>query len=111
MLRSFRLIPLIVAAAFAVVGPARANETTCSDRLCDEQQIGPYVAPDIAPPDLSRRFDPRGKPIPVPVPGLDGVVVRHRSGAGVWIGEAPGNANLFVKPGREGVTLDMRVDF
>jgi hypothetical protein len=106
-----RLIPLIFAATLGAASMARASETTCSERICDEQQIGPYVAPDIAPPDLSRRFDPRGRPIPVPVPGLEGVVVRHRPGAGVWIGEAPGNANLFVKPGREGVTVDMRVDF
>ena len=111
MLNLPRVIPLILAATLGGAGLARASEAACADKLCDEQQIGPYVAPDIAPPDLSRRFDPRGKAIPVPIPGMEGVVVRHRPGAGVWIGEAPGNANLYVKPRREGVTMDMRVDF
>lgn len=101
----------LCAAALLAGAPARANEAVCSDKSCDEQQIGPYVAPDIAPPDLSKRFDPRGRAIPVPIPGADGVVVRHRPGAGVWLGEAPGSANVFLKPGRERVTVDMKVDF
>lgn len=89
-------------------GPAAASGA-CHEPACDEQQIGPYVAPDIEAPDLENRFDPRGKAIAVP--GLNGVVVRHRPGAGVWLGEAPGRANVFVKPGRDRLTLDMKLDF
>ncbi len=104
------IAPFLVALATALIAaPASANENGCSEKGCDEQQIGPYVAPDIAPPDLEGRFDPRGKP--VSIPGVSGVVVRHRSGAGVWVGEAPGNANVFIKPGRESVTVNMKVDF
>lgn len=95
---SLALLPAGLAVASAV----------CAERACDEQQIGPYVAPDIEAPNLENRFDPRGKP--VPIPGLEGVV-RHRPGAGVWLGEAPGDANLFLKPGRDRLTLDMKLDF
>jgi anaerobic selenocysteine-containing dehydrogenase len=34
-----------------------------------------------------------------------------RPGAGVWVGAAPGNSNLFLNPGRERFTLDMKFDF
>lgn len=105
-----RLAPILVALATVFsAAPGRADERGCAERVCDEQQIGPYVAPDIAPPNLEGRFDPRGKPMSIP--GLNGVVVRHRPGAGVWLGEAPGKANVFIKPGRERVTVDMKVDF
>lgn len=97
-----------LAAALLATGPARAS-APCSDPACDEQQIGPYVAPDIETPNLAERFDPRGKPLAVP--GLNGVVVRHRPGAGVWLGEAPGSANLFLKPGRQGASVGLKVDF
>jgi hypothetical protein len=103
-----------ICAAAALAGMAAASSVAnaaCPEPVCDEQQIGPYVAPDIAPPDLAGKFDPRGKPIPIPLPGLDGFVVRHRPGAGVWVSEAPGKANVFVKPGRERVTVDVKVDF
>ncbi|MBX9759315.1 MAG: hypothetical protein K2Y29_11115 [Beijerinckiaceae bacterium] len=93
----------------AMLPPGSAHATAvCSEPSCDEQQIGPYVAPDIEAPNLENRFDPRGKP--VPVPGLPGVV-RHRPGAGVWLGEAPGSANLFLNPARDRVTVDMKLDF
>lgn len=103
-------IRLLLAAASLALMPtgAASASVVCSERSCDEQQIGPYVAPEIEAPNLEDRFDPRGRP--VPVPGLQGVV-RHRPGAGVWLGEAPGNANLFLNPGRDRVTLDMKVDF
>lgn len=97
--------------ACLAAAPAGANQPMCSEAACDEQQIGPYVGPDIAQPDRDDRFDPRGRPVRVPVPGLDGVVVRHRPGAGVWVSEAPGKANVFINPGRERVTLDVKVDF
>jgi hypothetical protein len=104
---------LFAAASFACLttAPAAANQPVCSEAACDEQQIGPYVGPDIALPDRGERFDPRGRPVKVPVPGLDGVVVRHRPGAGVWVSEAPGKANVFIKPSRERVSLDVKVDF
>lgn len=104
---------ILFAAASAVffgAAPAHAGGT-CSEYACDEQQIGPYVAPDIALPDIERKHDPRGKPVSVPLPGLEGVVVRHRPGAGLWLGAAPGNAHLFLKPGRARVSVDMKLDF
>ena len=105
--------PALLALGFTVsaIAFAGANEVVCSEKICDEQQIGPYVAPDIPTPNTENRFDPRGKPIPVPVPGMDGVVVRHRPGAGVWLGSAPGSANVFLKPARERVSVDIKVDF
>lgn len=104
------IAPFLVAMATAfLAAPGRANETGCAEKACDEQQIGPYVAPDIAPPNLEGRFDPRGRE--VTIPGSDGMVVRHRPGAGVWLGEAPGKANVFIKPGRESVTVDLKRDF
>ncbi len=92
-----------------LAAPGRANENGCAEHVCEEQQIGPYVAPDIAPPNIEGRFDPRGKA--VSIPGTNGMVVRHRPGAGVWLGEAPGKANVFLKPGRERVTVGMKLDF
>jgi hypothetical protein len=104
------ITPFLVAITTAFLAtPVRANENGCAEKSCDEQQIGPYVAPDIAPPNMEGRFDPRGRA--VPIPGMDGMVVRHRPGAGVWLGEAPGKANVFIKPGRERVTVDMKVEF
>ncbi|MDP2355653.1 MAG: hypothetical protein Q8M31_06280 [Beijerinckiaceae bacterium] len=104
------IAPFLAAVVTAfIAAPGRATENGCEEKACDEQQIGPYVAPDIEPPNLEGRFDPRGKA--VPIPGLDGMVVRHRPGAGVWLGEAPGKANVFLKPRRERVTVDVKVDF
>ncbi|MFN3888816.1 MAG: hypothetical protein ACK4MV_00355 [Beijerinckiaceae bacterium] len=105
-----RLISAFLAASFALFAhPVGANEAVCSDRTCDEQQIGPYVAPDIALPDPAEKFDPRGKPIEVP--GMNGVALRSRPGAGVWLGEAPGKANVFLRPARESVNVDIKLDF
>lgn len=101
------LIAILALASFAAACPPAAAEA-CG-KTCDEQQIGPYVEPAIPTPNLEDRFDPRGKP--VNIPGLDGVTVRHRSGAGVWIGEAPGAANLFLKPAKDRLSLDMKLDF
>jgi len=102
-------IAVALGCALAAHSPARATETCAGERLCDEQQIGPYVAPPIALPD-GERPDPRGRPVPMPVPGLD-EAIRHRPGAGVWMAPAPGNSNLFLRPGRDRVTIDMRLDF
>lgn len=106
-----RRLRISFAAACAVLLAAAPAHATCAGNSCDEQQIGPYVAPDIILPDIEGRFDPRGKPVSVPLAGLEGVVVRHRPGAGLWLGAAPGGANLFLKPGRARVTVDMKVDF
>ena len=95
--------------ALAPGGGAAAASEGCRDASCDEQQIGPYVAPDIPAAEAGVRFDPRGKP--VNIPGLDGLTVRHRPGAGVWLGEAPGNANLFLKPAKDRLSVDMKLDF
>jgi hypothetical protein len=97
-----------VSMALLPMGQAGASVVCSQAIICDEQQIGPYVAPDMEAPDLEGRFDPRGRP--VPIPGLEGIV-RHRPGAGVWLGEAPGAGNLFLKPGRDRLTLDMKLDF
>lgn len=101
------MLTLVGATALASVPAAAEERPDCL--ACDEQQIGPFVAPEISTPRLERR-DPRGAPVPIPVPGLD-VTIRHRPGAGVWVAPAPGSANLFLNPGRERVTLDMKLDF
>ncbi len=87
--------------------PATAQEGPPACAMCDEQQLGPYVAPQITLPE-GERHDPRGRP--VPIPGLE-QTIRHRSGVGVWVSPAPGNSNLFLRPGRDRVTVDMRFDF
>lgn len=107
MARSNVLMLALFGSLAAASATAQEGRPACA--TCDEQQIGPYVAPDIELPD-GERHDPRGRPVPIPVPGFEDAI-RHRPGAGVWVGAAPGNSNLFLNPGRERFTLDMKFDF
>lgn len=104
----YLLRTLVVLQALAAA-PAAALEERPDCVTCDEQQIGSYVAPGIAAPQ-GERHDPRGKPVLIPIPGFE-QTIRHRPGAGVWVGAAPGNSNLYLKPGRDRFTLDMKFDF
>ena len=105
-----RTLPLLLAVFGSLAAaPATAQEGRPACVTCDEQQIGPYVAPEFEP-TRRERHDPRGSPVPVPIPGFE-ETIRHRPGAGVWVGAAPGNSNLFLNPGRERFTLDMKFDF
>lgn len=87
-----------------------ALEGCAREVSCDEAQIGPYVAPDIPLPEPKTIADPRGKPVRLPIPLLDGVV-RHKPGAGVWLGEPVAGANLYLKGARDRVSVGARSSF
>ncbi|MDB5571038.1 MAG: hypothetical protein JWN93_2221 [Hyphomicrobiales bacterium] len=94
----------------AAVDPLTQARLEAEARVRDEAQLGDYV-----PPPFERRAEPtldevRGKPVRVPVPGLDGVV-RHKPGAGVWVGETPVGGDVFVKGGRSKVSVDWKLGF
>lgn len=92
-------------------GSASAQEeTACTAcRAEDEIQAGDYTPPaipQVAKPDLA---DPRGRDVQLPVGGLPSV--RYRPGAGIYMGEAGAGNNLFLKPGRDKVSVDLKRDF
>jgi hypothetical protein len=62
--------------------------------------------PQVARPDLP---DPRGREVRLPLDGLP--AVRYRPGAGVFMGEAGAGNNVFVKPGRDKVSVGVKRDF
>jgi hypothetical protein len=106
-----RAAPLLLVALIFAAGPADAQEDSAcqSCRAEDEMQAGDYTPPEIpqvAKPDLP---DPRGKEVRLPVSGLPGV--RYRPGAGVYMGEVGAGNNLFLKPGRDKVSVGMKRDF
>ena len=88
---------------------ARAEEKCEACRPEDERQIGEYVEPEIPSPRATTPDDPRGREVTLPAPGAP--IVRHRPGAGVFIGEAgPGN-NVFVNGSRSKATIGVKRDF
>jgi hypothetical protein len=106
-----RAAPLLFALGLLSAMPAWADEDpSCqSCRAEDEVQAGDYTppaVPQVTKPDLP---DPRGKEVRLPVGGLPGI--RYRAGAGVYVGEAGAGNNVFVKPGRDKVSVGMKRDF
>jgi hypothetical protein len=86
------------------------EDSACeSCRAEDEVQAGAYTPPEVPQvqrPDLP---DPRGKEIRLPIAGAP--TLRHRAGAGLFVGEVGAGNNVFVKPGRDKVSVGMRRDF
>ena len=104
---------LCLTLAALLIGSAAARAEVDADceacRAEDEVQAGAYAPPEIpgvAKPDLP---DPRGKEISVPIPGVP--TIRHRAGAGVYVGELGEGNNVFVKPGRDKLSIGMKRDF
>ena len=94
--------------------PAAASDDplarACEKTPCDDlNQVGGLTSPDIPDPPENTASDPRGKPIQIPLPGAP--VVRHRAGAGVFVGSAGENNNLFVNGSRSKATIGLRRDF
>ena len=103
---------LIFTLAFLAAPLARAQDEDSNCESCraeDEVQAGAYTVPDVPQvqrPDLP---DPRGKEISVPIPGVP--AIRHRAGAGVYVGQVGEGNNVFVKPGRDKVSIGVKRDF
>jgi hypothetical protein len=86
-----------------------ADEACEACRVEDEQQIGGYVPPDIPSPRTATPDDPRGREVVLPLPGNP--VVRHRPGAGVFVGEVGEGNNVFVNGSRSKATVGVKRDF
>jgi hypothetical protein len=108
---TMRLTILALAALFIGSAAARAEiHADCEAcRSEDEVQVGAYAPPDISDVTKPVLPDPRGREISVPIPGVP--TIRHRAGAGVYVGELGEGNNVFVKPGRDKVSIGMRRDF
>ncbi len=96
-------------------GPAAVDAITQARnendaRIRDEAQVGDYVAPAFEPRPRQSVDEVRGNLVPIPVPGLNNTL-RHKPGAGVWLGEAPAGANVFLNGARSKVSVDLKLGF
>ena len=89
--------------------PALAQEPCEVCRLEDEIQAGDYLPPVVPAPRMVTPSDQRGRPLSLPIAGSP--VIRHRPGAGVWVGEAGEGNNLFVNAKRNKAMLGLRREF
>jgi hypothetical protein len=106
-----RFLPMAIAALVFGSAAARAeNDPDCEAcRSEDEVQAGAYTQPEIPGVTKPNLPDPRGREIPIPIPGVP--TIRHRAGAGVFVGDLGEGNNVFVKPGRDKVSIGMKRDF
>ena len=106
----FRLLLMIALVVLAVPSTRAQEDMSCeSCRAEDEVQAGAFSPPEVPQvqrPDLP---DPRGKEVSVPIPGLP--TIRHRAGAGLYVGQVGEGNNVFLKPGRDKVSVGVKRDF
>jgi hypothetical protein len=89
--------------------PALGQESCDACRPEDEIQLGDYLPPVVPAPRAVTPSDPRGRPLSLPIAGSP--VIRHRPGAGVWVGEAGEGNNLYVTAKRNKAMLGLRREF
>ena len=95
--------------ALLLATPALADESCGICRVEDEIQAGDYMPPVVPTPRHVVTTDLRGRPLSLPIDGSP--TIRHRPGAGVWVGEAGTGNNLFVDAKRNKAMLGLRRDF
>jgi len=88
---------------------ALADEACDVCRPEDEVQVGDYAPPVVPTPRIAAPADRRGRELSLPVEGLP--TIRHRPGAGVFVGEAGDGNNLYVDAKRNKATFGLRRDF
>jgi len=110
----FRIIMRALACSLvllsALLDPALAEEGCDPRRPCDEAQLGAYVEPDFVMPKTEDPNVARGRPAPIPLFGLEGIV-RVKPGSGLWVGEAFSGGNLFLNGNRKKATLGLKLGF
>ena len=92
------------------LGPALGEEGCDPTRSCDEAQLGAYVQPDFVMPKSVDPNAARGRPSPIPLFGLEGIV-RVKPGSGLWMGEPFSGGNLFLNGNRKKATLGLKMGF
>ncbi len=96
-----------------LLAPSRAEEDVASapsqPPLQDMQQLGDFTPPALPEPRKDAAVDPRGKPVDIPLPGAP--EIRHRPGAGVFVGTLGPDNNVFINGSRSKATVGVRRDF
>ncbi len=95
--------------ALLLAAPALADEPCDVCRPEDEIQAGDYVPPAVPTPRPVVTTDSRGRELSLPIEGSP--TIRHRPGAGVFVGEAGEGNNLFVDARRNKAMFGLRRDF
>ncbi len=95
--------------ALLLCSPALADETCDVCRPEDEVQAGDYVPPVVPTPRPTAPSDSRGRELSLPIAGSP--TIRHRPGAGVFLGEVGDGNNLFVDARRNKAMFGLRRDF
>ncbi len=106
----FRSALPLIAVLLLSSSAAGAGESVCEAcRAEDEQQIGGYVEPALPVPEISRKYDTRGNPIPLP--GGAGVV-RVKPGDGVWLGSPGENkGDIFANGAKDKASVGWKLGF
>jgi hypothetical protein len=72
-------------------------------------QVGDYAPPVVPTPRPVVPADPRGRELSLPIEGSP--TIRHRPGAGVFLGAAGDGNNLYVDAKRNKAMSGLRRDF
>ena len=95
--------------ALILASPAFADAPCDVCRPEDEVQVGDYAPPVVPSPSIVAPADRRGRELRLPIEGSP--TIRHRPGAGVFVGEAGEGNNLYIDAKRNKAVLGLRRDF